>query len=258
MTLSLQGFLSFLNTMSLELLILLLLAVFVIAALYSSVGHAGASGYIAVMSLMSLSPAMIKPTALSLNILVASITTWQFYRSGHFSWALFWPFALLAVPLAFVGGHLTLPTHVFKIVLGLVLIYSAIRLLFNAQQSVAIHTPPKIQALAAGGSIGLLSGLTGTGGGIFLTPLLIFMGWADAKRAAAVSALFVLMNSISGLAGNISATQSLPPYLFSLLIAVALGGCIGAYMGSRRIQSPAIKQLLAIVLMIAGLKLMLT
>lgn len=243
--------------MSPELLILLL-GVFVVAALYSSVGHAGASGYIAVMSLMSLSPMMIKPTALSLNILVASITTWQFYRAGHFSWKLFWPFAILAVPLAFVGGHMALPVHVFKILLGLVLIFSATRLLMSAKQAIAVKDAPRAQAIVAGGGIGLLSGLTGTGGGIFLTPLLIFMGWAEAKRAAAVSALFVLMNSISGLAGNIAATKSLPPYIISMLIAVALGGTLGAYMGSQRIESAAIKKLLAVVLLIAGLKLIFT
>lgn len=243
--------------MSPELLILLL-GVFVVAALYSSVGHAGASGYIAVMSLMSLSPMMIKPTALSLNILVASITTWQFYRAGHFSWKLFWPFAILAVPLAFVGGHMALPVHVFKILLGLVLIFSATRLLMSAKQAIAVKDAPRSQAILAGGGIGLLSGLTGTGGGIFLTPLLIFMGWAEAKRAAAVSALFVLMNSISGLAGNIAATKSLPPYIISMLIAVALGGTLGAYMGSQRIESAAIKKLLAVVLLIAGLKLIFT
>lgn len=243
--------------MSPELLILLL-GVFVVAALYSSVGHAGASGYIAVMSLMSLSPMMIKPTALSLNILVASITTWQFYRSGHFSWKLFWPFAILAVPLAFVGGHMALPVHVFKILLGLVLIFSASRLLISAKQAIAVKDAPRAHAIVAGGGIGLLSGLTGTGGGIFLTPLLIFMGWADAKRAAAVSALFVLMNSISGLAGNISATKLLPPYILSMLIAVALGGTLGAYMGSQRIESAVIKKLLAIVLLIAGFKLIFT
>ncbi|OYY50489.1 MAG: hypothetical protein B7Y48_02130 [Methylophilales bacterium 28-44-11] len=239
-------------------LLILLAAVFVIAALYSSVGHAGASGYIAVMSLMSISPLIIKPTALSLNILVASITTWQFYRSGHFSWALFWPFAILAVPFAFLGGHLALPTHLFKILLGLVLIYSAMRLLIKSEQAIDVKEAPRMQAIAAGGGIGLLSGLTGTGGGIFLTPLLIFMGWADAKKAAAVSALFVLLNSISGLAGNIAATKSLPPYIISMLIAVALGGGLGAYVGSRRIQSPAIKKLLAVVLLIAGLKLIFT
>jgi hypothetical protein len=160
--------------------------------------------------------------------------------------------------MAFIGGHLALPTHVFKMLLGLVLIFSATRLLVNAQQIIKLRNVPRAQAIVAGGGIGLLSGLTGTGGGIFLTPLLIFMGWADAKRAAAVSALFVLMNSISGLAGNIAATKALPPYILSMLIAVALGGALGAYMGSQRIESAIIKKLLAVVLLIAGLKLIFT
>jgi hypothetical protein len=244
--------------MTIELLILLIAGVFVIAVLYSSVGHAGASGYIAVMSLLSMAPAVIKPTALSLNILVASIATWQFYRAGYFSWALFWPFAALAVPFAFVGGHLNLPTHLFKMLLGVVLLYSALRFFIQSRQTLQIHEPPRAQALAAGAGIGFLSGLTGTGGGIFLTPLLLFMGWADAKRAAAVSALFVLVNSISGLAGNFSATKSLPPFIIPLLVAAALGGSLGSYFGSRRIQSATIKQLLAVVLLIAGLKLIFT
>ncbi len=153
---------------------------------------------------------------------------------------------------------LNLPTHLFKLILGLVLIYSAMRFIFQSKQKVQIHSPPRIQALTSGAGIGLLSGLTGTGGGIFLTPLLLFMGWADAKRAAAVSALFVLVNSVSGLAGNISATKSLPPFIVPLLIAAALGGSLGSYFGSRRIQPSTIKKLLALVLLIAGLKLIFT
>ena len=244
--------------MTVEFLYLLTLAVFLIAMLYSSVGHAGASGYIAVMSLLSLAPEVIKPTALSLNILVGSIATWQFYRAGHFSWSLFWPFAALAVPCAFIGGQLNLPTQLFKVLLGLVLLYSAMRFFVQSKQSTQIHEPPRTQALLAGAGIGFLSGLTGTGGGIFLTPLLLLMGWADAKRAAAVSALFVLLNSVSGLAGNISATKALPTFLLPLLIAAALGGLVGSYFGSRRIQPHAIKKLLAMVLLIAGFKLILT
>lgn len=244
--------------MTIELLCLLIFGVFVIAMLYSSVGHAGASGYIAIMSLLSLAPTVIKPTALSLNILVAAIATWQFYRAGHFSWSLFWPFAAFAVPCAFIGGQLNLPTHLFKVVLGLVLLYSAMRFFMQSKQSLQIHEPPRAYALASGAGIGFLSGLTGTGGGIFLTPLLLFMGWADAKRAAAVSALFVLLNSISGLAGNLTTTKSLPPFIIPLLLAAALGGVIGSYFGSFRIQSAAIKKLLALVLLIAGLKLILT
>lgn len=244
--------------MSIEILLILIAGVFLIAVLYSSVGHAGASGYIAVMSLLSLAPEVIKPTALSLNILVATIATWQFYRAGHFSWTLFWPFATLAVPFAYIGGHLNLPTQTFKVILGFVLLYSATRLFIQTKQLTATIDPPRTKALISGSAIGFLSGLTGTGGGIFLTPLLLFMGWADAKRAAAVSALFVLVNSIAGLAGNISATKSLPPYILPLLIAVALGGSLGSYYGSRRVQSLAIKRLLGVVLLIAGLKLIFT
>ena len=241
-----------------DVLLLLVLGVFLIATLYSSVGHAGASGYIAIMSLLSLAPAVIKPTALSLNILVASIATWQFYKAGHFSWRLFWPFALLAVPCAFVGGQLNLPSHVYKVILGLVLLYSALRFLVLSKQTPPIKPPQPYQALAAGAGIGFLSGLTGTGGGIFLTPLLLFMGWADAKRAAAVSALFVLLNSMAGLAGNLSASKALPSFILPLLLAAAMGAVIGSYTGSRRIQAEAIKKLLALVLLIAGLKLLLT
>ena len=244
--------------MSNEILFVLVLGVFLIAILYSSVGHAGASGYIAVMALLSLAPEIIKPTALTLNILVATIATLQFYKAGHFSWSLFWPFAILAVPFAYIGGHIHISTQVFKILLGLVLLYSSFRFSFQPKQLPEVRDPPKSQALISGAGIGLLSGLTGTGGGIFLTPLLFFMGWADAKRAAAVSALFVLVNSIAGLLGNISATKSLPPFLIHLLAAVALGGSLGSYFGSRRIQSTLIKRLLGIVLLIAGLKLVLT
>ena len=166
-----------------EILLLFIAGVFIIAVLYSSVGHAGASGYIAIMSLLSFAPSVIKPTALTLNILVASIAAWQYFRAGHFSWDLFWPFVLFSVPFAFLGGLLNLPIHLFKVILGVVLLYSAIRFIFQSQKTLQINAPPRIQALASGAGIGFLSGLTGTGGGIFLTPLLLFMGWADAKKS---------------------------------------------------------------------------
>lgn len=244
--------------MELEFLLLLLGGVFVIAVLYSAVGHAGASGYIAVMSLLSLTPAVIKPSALALNILVASIGTWQFMRAGHFSWRLFWPFAILAVPLAFIGGYVALPDYGFKILVGLVLLYSAVRLLFESRREIPTSTPPLMAALAAGAVIGLLSGLTGTGGGIFLTPLLLFMGWSTPKTAAAVSALFILLNSTAGLLGTLSSTPSMPPFLLPLLLAAGLGGLVGSHYGSRRLNSNAIKRALAVVLFIAGTKLLLT
>jgi uncharacterized protein len=232
--------------------------IFIIAALYSAVGHAGASGYIAVMSLMGLSPLVMKPTALALNILVAVIATAQFVRAGHFSWALFWPFAVLAVPCAFVGGYIHLPMQGFKVMVGLVLLYSAVRLLWRTQPDQTTSPAPLGVALLAGACIGFLSGLTGTGGGIFLTPLILFMGWANPKPAAAVSALFILLNSVAGLLGHFSSIQALPSFLGYLLLSAGLGGLIGSYFGSRQLASQGIKRFLAVVLLIAGGKLVLT
>jgi hypothetical protein len=243
---------------AIETLILLTAGVFVIALLYSSVGHAGASGYIAVMSLLSLAPAEIKPIALALNILVASIGSWQFWRAGHFSWSLFWPFAILAVPFAFLGGYLNLPTQVFKVMVGIVLLISAAQFLARPPAEGEPHPPARPLAVGVGAGLGLLSGLTGTGGGIFLTPLLIFLHWARTRTASAISALFILLNSIAGLLGNFSATKSFPKFGVSLLVAAAIGGLIGSHLGSRRLAPTAIKRLLAVVLIIAGLKLILT
>lgn len=241
-----------------EVLWLLTAAVFAVAVLYSSVGHAGASGYIAVMTLLGMAPAEIKPIALTLNILVASIGTWQFWRAGHFSWPLFWPFALLSVPFAFLGGYLNLPTHVFKVLVGIVLIVSAVQFLVRPPEEGEPRRPPRLVTFGAGGMLGLLSGLTGTGGGIFLTPLLIFMRWARTKTAAAVSAPFILLNSASGLAGNLSATKSFPAFAWALVAAVVAGGTIGSWLGSRRLAHGVIKRLLSVVLTIAGLKLIFT
>ncbi|MEO8617469.1 MAG: sulfite exporter TauE/SafE family protein [Luteolibacter sp.] len=241
-----------------ELLPYLTLAILVVAFLYSCVGHAGASGYIAAMTLFSLAPADIKPTALVLNILVASIGTWQFWRAGHFSWKLFWPFAVLAVPMAFVGGYLNLPTHVFKMLVGIVLLFSAVRFLFKPSDDSVKCEPKQPLAISLGAGLGLLSGLTGTGGGIFLTPLLLFKHWATAKNAAAISALFILVNSASGLLGNFSSTKRFPAFAIALAIAAVIGGTAGSYFGSRKFDHTVIKRLLAIVLLIAGTKLILT
>lgn len=244
--------------MSAEFILWLGAGIFVVAILYSSVGHAGASGYIAVMSLMSLAPEVIKPTALALNILVASIASWHYVRAGHFAWRTFWPFALLAMPMAFVGGHLTLPAQAFKVLVGVVLLASAARFMMGSRDDATTGEPPIAPALASGAGIGLLSGLTGTGGGIFLTPLLLHLRWAQAKRAAAVSALFILLNSSAGLAGNIASTRHWPDYLVPLLACAAVGGFIGSYLGSRHFAPVVIKRFLAAVLLVAGLKLIFT
>lgn len=244
--------------MSPEYLAILGLGIFAVAFLYSSVGHAGASGYIAVMSLLGLAPATIKPTALALNILVASIGAWQFWRAGHFSWRLFWPFALLSVPLAFAGGYLNLPTHLFKTLLGIVLLYSAAHFLLRPPAEIQPRPPRRLAAVSVGGGIGFLSGLTGTGGGIFLTPMMLFLHWARARNAAAVSALFILVNSTAGLLGNLSSTRQFPTFALLLVAAALVGGSLGSYLGSRRFDPAAIKRLLAVVLLIAGTKLIFT
>jgi len=236
----------------------LIVAVAAVAFLYSTVGHAGASGYIAVMSLYGLAATTIRPTALALNILVSLLTTWQFWRAGHFSWRLFWPFALLATPLAFVGGYVSLPTHVFKVLVGIVLLLSALRLLARPSTDEVAHEPSRLVALSVGGALGLLAGLTGTGGGIFLTPLLLFMKWARTKQAAATSAAFILANSLAGLSGNMSATKTFPAVAIPLAGAAIVGGAAGSYLGAKRFDHTVIKRLLAVVLIVAGVKLMFT
>jgi len=243
--------------MSFEHLLSLTAAIFLVAFLYSSVGHAGASGYIAVMSIASLSPAVIKPSALVLNILVASIGSWQFFRAGHFSWRLFWPFALLSIPFAFVGGYLDLPARLFELLVGAVLLLSAAYFFWHPSNDEVRSEPTMPVAIASGGVLGLLAGLTGTGGGIFLTPLLLIMRWARTKTAAATSVLFILVNSTAGLLGNVSATRNVPGLVLPLAIAALLGGSAGSYFGSKRFSPTLIKRLLAVVLVIAGSKLML-
>lgn len=236
-------------------LALLLAGIVVVAFLYSSVGHAGASGYIAVMSLCGLAANFIRPTALVLNILVAGIGAFQFWRAGHFSWSLFWPFALLSAPAAFFGGSLHLAPSILRPLLGVVLLFSAGRLLFRQRDPSEVQAPSRPVAIATGAGIGFLSGLTGTGGGIFLTPLLLFCRWAFIKRAAAVSVVFIFVNSIAGLTGYLSSGQAVPPSAWMLAAAAVLAGTIGSYLGSQRFPVRTISLLLATVLLIAGFKL---
>lgn len=239
-------------------LIFLFLAVGVIAFLYSSVGHAGASGYIAVMALWGLAPTVIRPTALVLNILVATIGAFQFWRAGHFDWKLFWPFALLSIPAAYVGGYLQLSAAALKILIGVVLLFSAGRLIFRRGDPPNVVPPTRPIAIGTGAAIGFLSGLTGTGGGIFLTPILLFFKWAHIRQAAAVSALFILVNSIAGLVGYFMANRSIPSLGAILAAAAVIGGALGSHLGSRRFPVRTISLLLATVLLIAGAKLIFT
>ncbi len=235
---------------------LLAAAIFLVALLYSSVGHAGASGYIAVMALFGFGVEVIRPTALTLNILVAAIGAFQWWRAGYFSWALFWPFALLSVPAAFFGGWLHVPAHYLKILLGVVLWFSAFRLLLRKHDPPEVRKPSRSVSIAAGGGIGFLSGLTGTGGGIFLTPLMLFLRWARVRETAAVSALFILLNSSAGLAGYAGSGRTLPEVAWPLAVVVAVGGFLGSRLGSRHLPVRGISLLLAVVLAIAGTKLL--
>src|SRR6266446_8589130 len=191
-------------------LILLFLAIGVIAFLYSSVGHAGASGYIATMTLFGLAPTVIRPTALVLNILVASIGAFQFWQAGHFSWKLFWPFALLSIPAAYVGGYLQPSASILRILIGIVLLFSAVRLVVRRSDPPQTFTPSRPVAISVGAGLGFLAGLTGTGGGIFLTPLLLFCQWAHSRQSAAVSAHFIWVNSTAGLVGYFAGARTVP------------------------------------------------
>ncbi len=235
---------------------------FLVALVYSSVGHAGASGYLAVMALFGVAPETMRPTALALNVLVATIATVRFARAGHFSFARFWPFAAGSIPFAFLGGSLLVSSTVYRRLLGFVLLFSALRILTVALSRAsapmqARRRPPTPAALSCGAGIGLLSGLTGTGGGIFLSPLLLFFRWADTKTTSAVSAAFILVNSLSGLAGNLASVRYLPEEVALLALVVGLGGWIGSTLGSTRFSPRMLQLLLGGVLIVAGAKLVL-
>lgn len=237
-------------------LVSLVTGIALIAVLYSCVGHGGASGYIALMMFFGLAPGVIKPAAMVLNILVSSIAAWQFYRAGYFRWSLFWPFACTSVPFAHLGGYFMLPAQSYKLAVGIILLFCALRLLIRSDGlKKGINPPPLPVSLIAGAAIGLISGLIGIGGGIFLSPLLILSGWAELKETAAVSAFFVLANSCSGLLGHINATESIPPIAIVISLAAVFGGFAGSYLGSRSLPYPAIQRVLSLVLIIAGCKM---
>ena len=242
--------------MSFELTIVL--AVFLVAVLYSSVGHGGASGYLAVMALLSVSSEITRPTALVLNLFVASIAFIQFYRAGNFDWKIFLPFAAASVPMAFIGGSVHLSPAIYKIILGAALILAAIRLAVNLKSESEPNTPKIWICLMIGGLLGLVSGLVGVGGGIFLTPILLLMNWTTTKKAAGISALFILVNSISGLLGNRAQVLELPSTVRIWIAAAIFGGIIGATVGSYRFNSLMLRRVLAFGLFIAGLKLIFT
>ena len=238
--------------------VLILAALFLVAAvLYGMVGHAGASAYLAIMALVGVAPGVMRPTALVLNILVASIVSLRFARAGFVRPIAALPFLAGSIPAAFVGGAITLPGEVYRPMVGAVLIFAAFRFGITAGRAGEEFPPrpPVLLAVVSGAVIGVLAGLTGTGGGIFLTPLMLAAGWAGTRFAAGTSAIFILANSISGLAGNFASVGNVPDAIPLWLAAVAVGGFIGSELGSRRLPAPWLRRALALVLLVAGLKL---
>lgn len=240
---------------------LLALGMLVAAFLYASVGHGGASAYIAAMAIAGVAPAEMRHIALILNVLVSSLATYKFWRAGHFHWDLFWPFAAVSIPFAYLGGAITLPGTAYKVLVGVVLLYAAWQLWWSARhgEEARPRRPlPLPLAMAVGAVLGVLSGLTGVGGGIFLSPILLLSGWAGTKQTSAVAAPFILVNSLAALAAGFVRNPTPPPdYAVWLMAAVLIGGWAGAEYGSRRFANPLIRQVLAVVLGIAGGKMVL-
>lgn len=244
----------------LDLMWWLLPAFFAVAVLYASVGHGGASGYLAVMAWCLLPPEVMKPTALSLNVAVSLLAWLAFARAGYFHWRLLLPFLLTSLPMAWLGGHMPVDGAIFRVLVGLALVFAAWRLIvpqsLRGSQEPASF-PSWGVALLVGAVLGWVSGLIGVGGGIFLTPLLILMGWAQAKEAAAVSAPFILFNSLAGLVGwmgSPSATEYPLDLVMWGLPMVVGGGWLGAWLGSSRWPVQRLRPALALVLLVAAVK----
>jgi uncharacterized membrane protein YfcA len=229
------------------------------AALYTSVGHAGASAYIAILGAFGFSAATIKPTALVLNILIASLVTWRFARSGLIDRRLLLTLAVPAIPLAFLGGYVQLSDESFKRLVGAILLVAAVRFIFPPRDRPELEASgfPVPGALLAGASIGMLSGLTGTGGGIFLSPLVLFFGWTATKKASGTAAAFILMNSTAGLLGNFTAIRNVPPELPIFAVCAFAGALVGTTLGIRHFNNPQVRKALGVVLVVAGTKFVL-
>ncbi len=247
---------------SLLFLIFLSVLFFIVAFLYSSVGHGGASGYLAVFSLLAFAPKEMATTALLLNVIVATISFVTYFRTGFFSWRLTYPFLIGSVPLALLGGTLHISSYVYTLLLAIALLAAAARLIVKVESRVATdqaHTiPPLWMAILIGSAIGFISGVVGVGGGIFLSPLILFMGWSEPKRTSTISALFIVFNSVAGLIGrHVEDTLVWENYLPFMITAI-LGGFAGSWWGAKIISSSLLRKLLGVVLIIASIKLIIT
>lgn len=232
------------------------LLLFVVAFLYASVGHGGASGYLALMALFSIAPEVMKPTALLLNIFVSLIAFIQFYKANHFNWKIFLPLALASLPMAFVGGLMVIDGNIYKKMLGFLLLLPVIRFLFFSNTTVTdFKKPTIILSIIIGASIGLLSGMIGIGGGIILSPILLLLHWTNQKQTAAISALFIFVNSLAGLAGQLVKGIQFNNSMYVYVAIAFAGGLLGSYFGARKFNHPVLQKILASVLLIAAIKL---
>ena len=239
-----------------DYLVLFCLLLAIVAFLYASVGHGGASGYLALMAIFAVPVSVMKPSALLLNLFVSSISFLFYYQKDFFKPKLFYPFAITSVPAAFIGGLIPIENNSYKIILGLVLILAALRLtgVFNTKEKEIskINIP---LAMGIGFGIGLLSGMLGIGGGVILSPILLILGWATLKETAAISSLFIFVNSIAGLSGYLLGTKNFPTESFYLVPIAVFGGILGAYYGSSQLSNKVLKYILATVILIASVKL---
>ena len=236
-----------------------LLLLFVVAFLYAAVGHGGASGYLALMVVFGMMPEIMKPTALLLNLFVSLSAFVLFYKEGHFKWKIFLPFALASIPFSFLGGMISLDASVYKKILGILLLIPVIRLIAFPNKDINdLKQSTLFLSLLIGACIGFLSGLIGIGGGIILSPVLLLLAWTNQKQTAAISALFIFVNSLSGLAGQLTKGINFQSEMFILVGVAFAGGSVGAWLGARKFNQNILKYLLATVLLMASVKLLLT
>jgi uncharacterized membrane protein YfcA len=235
--------------------IFFILAIGLVAMLYSSVGHGGASGYLALMAIFGIDVAIMKPSALIMNLFVSSIAFMAYYRAGHFRWRILIPFVAASIPMAFLGATLQVPPEIYKKILGLFLFIASLRILIRTSEEEERKKLSVPIALAAGAMIGFFSGMLGIGGGIILSPLLLLTRWAGMKETAAVSAAFIFLNSLAGLSGHVVAGMEVSPKIVLWIVVVMAGGLIGSWTGGFRLSAKHLRYLITVVLLIASAKL---